>query len=221
MTTKIGKVLAIFIALAGVAFFGFATVTAVGGPNWSVMMQAKDLHDYYFEVSEDKQPTYTVKRALGNAAVGSPTKIAPQAIVSARSDLKSNQMEERDALEKDLGVLQDKLEKAKKFIAEDQKGVDARIAQLKTELDAVNKKIEEVSNVIQQTSARVQSTQNEAIRRQEDIRLYEVQLEQLQTDKFRAEQQIKILRDQLVRIRGANDQLERRHEDLKQATGSK
>lgn len=221
MTTKIGKVLAIFIALAGVAFFGFATVTAVGGPNWTQMMQAKDLHDYYFEVSEDKQPTYTVKRALGNAAVGSPTKIAPAAIVAARTDLKTNQMEERDELEKELGDLQDKLAKANKFIAEDKKGVEARMTQLKAELDAVNKKIEEVSNVIQQTSAQVQSTQNEAIRRQEDIRLYEVQLEELKTDKFRAEQQIKILRDQLVRIRGTNEQLERRNEDLKQANGSK
>src|SRR5262245_46550050 len=116
MTTKIGKALAIFVALAGVAFFGFAAVSAVGGPNWQVMMQAQDLHDYNFDVSEDKQPTYTVKRVLGNAPVGSATKIAPAAIVAARTDLKTNQGKERDELEQDLTRLQESLTKAKKFV---------------------------------------------------------------------------------------------------------
>jgi peptidoglycan hydrolase CwlO-like protein len=221
MTTKIGKALAIFVALAGVTFFGFAAVSAVGGPNWRVMMQAKDLHDYSFDASDDKQPTYTVKKILGSATVGSPTKNAPQAIVAARNDLKAAQQKERDALESDLDTLQKNLTTVKKFIADDQKGIDQRLTQLKTELDALNKKIEEVSKTIQQTSTQVDATQREAGRRQEDVRLYEIQLEELQTDKFRAEQQIKILRDQLVRIRGGNDQLQRRNDELKQTTGLK
>lgn len=220
MTTKIGKCLAIFTALCGIAFLGFAAATVVGGPNWRARMDDEDLRDYTFEASDDPEPVWSAKRLLGDEAVGTSSKIAPQAIVAARTDLQSKQLAEQEELETRLDRAKEDVAEAEKFIAEDKAAVDLRIAELEQELDAVNKKIEEVSNTIQQTAQQVRATQALAGRRQEDVRLYEAQLVQLRTDRFRILEQQKILRDQLVRIRGENDRLERRNEQLKQATGS-
>ena len=56
VANEIGKVLAIFISVAGIAFLGFAAVTAVGGPNWQAQMEDPDLGNYLFERSDSVPP---------------------------------------------------------------------------------------------------------------------------------------------------------------------
>jgi hypothetical protein len=200
----------------GVAFLGFVAVSLLGGPNWQAKMEAADLKDYSFEASGDEIPTWTVKRVHGGDGVGGATKIAPKAIEEARKDLKSKQVSEADSLEKDLKYWQDQLAEARKFTEQDAKGVELRLKELDDELAALNKKIEEVSAIVTERAQQVRAKQAEADRRLEDIRLYEAQLEELRTDRFRALEQQKILRDQLIRFRGTNDRLQRRNDQLKQ-----
>jgi hypothetical protein len=221
MRTKIGKVLAVFIAAVGVAFLGFVGVTLVGGPNWEARMKADDLRDYVFEQSDDEVPNWSVKRLYGGKAVGSPTKLAPKAIEDARKDLKDKQSKETQELENDLEYWTKQVAQSKKFIEQDTKALEDRQAELQKELDDLNKKIEEVSAAITNTAKQVLSKQAESARRLEDVRLYQAQLEELKSDRFRALEQQKILRDQLLRLRGTNERLERRNEQLKQATPAK
>jgi chromosome segregation ATPase len=111
------------------------------------------------------------------------------------------------------------LKEAREFRDLDEAALKLRMDELAAELQAINKRIEEVSADVVKNSRAAQQTRSEAERRREDVARLKNQLKDIKADRYQATEQLKLLRDQLIRIRGENNRLENRNESLK-ATGS-
>ncbi len=218
--TTFSKVLAIIASVACVAFLGFVAVATLGGANWEAEMKAADLKDYVFDRSDGEVPTWSAKRIVPEEEVAGSTKIAAQVVAQMRQDLKTRQEKESASLDDGIQEIQARLKEAREVIALDEPAVLKRLNELQQELNGINTKIDDVTKAGQQMAQQAKETQDEATKRHEDVRRLTAELEQLRTDRFRALEQQRILRDHLVRIRGTNDELDRRNKDLKASGAS-
>jgi chromosome segregation ATPase len=219
--TTFSKVLAVIASVACFAFLGFVAVATLGGTNWEAEMEAADLKNYVFSREEgETATTWSAKRIVPDESVASATKIAPDVVVKTRQDLKSRQEDESAKLDDGIQDIEARLKEAREVIALDEPAVIKRLNELQQELDGINKQIDDVTKAGQQMAQQAKETQDEATKRHEDVMRLTAELEQLRTDRYRAIEQQRILRDHLVRIRGTNDELQRRNKELKESGAS-
>lgn len=213
--TTISKCLVVFTAAACIAFLAFVGVTAFGGPNWRA--EASELDGYYIDQSEGDSPQWVVLSRDTADQVAGGTVVMPQAIVTARRQIRDEQQAEIDRLDRDLAETETRLNEARQLIEDDVEAFERRESELVAELDELQQQIEQLSNEGIRNSQQAQAVRAEAERRREDVYRLENQLEELRTDKYRAHEQAKRLRDQLIRVGGTVDRLERRKEQLEKS----
>lgn len=214
--TKFAKCLVVFAVGASFAFLGFAWVSMMGGPNWEA--EAAALPGYEFVKGDDGHWKVT-DRATGQAITVNPATVRAAAILAARKD----RADKEEAEAKALGPLTEKYKKelaeAQKFNAADVKAMEARVAQLNTQLQELNTKILALSGDVVKKSQDAQAIRTEATKRREDVFRLTRELSEIRTDHARSEQLERKLRDQLVRLDGLIASLESRNKQLREAIG--
>ncbi len=211
--TKISKCLAVFTTAACLAFLGVASVSLVAGPNWEA--EARELSDFSFEKSDGETITWSVEETVLEKPVSNGSSpVLPKVIIAARKSLKRKQDDELLQLRDDIDKIEPRLEEAKQFIKVDLQAIAQRKAELVAELEEIHRNTEDVSSQGIKRSQLAQATRATVAQRREDVIRLRTQLAEIRTDKFRATEQIILLRDALATVRSSLERLERRWEQL-------
>ena len=233
--TKFGQVLTVCIAAASVAFMAFAVASTVGGPNWYGDEGIQALPDYLFELAPgtpETPPTWSVKTRRTQESVPPTTPILAHAVLAARRDLTKKQIAQTSELDSQINnvpspvmpanngnpamiTLAEKIALSEKANDDDLKAMATREIELVAEFKALQAEIAAITDKIITTTQESQTTRAEADRRREDVFRLQNQIEEIYTDRFRAIEQQKKLRDLLVRLRGSIARAQRRKNQLK------
>lgn len=198
MTTKISKILTIFVTIASVAFMAVIIGNA-NGPNWDV--KAKELKEVAFDRASPGAP-WTAKRRSDSFDLGGGP-ILPAAIVAAQRKLK----QEEDTT---LAALQAEITKRNSAITEAQAQITADIDAMKRRQADLDKQFTELQAQLAQVA---QDYTQEAKREIDDLDIL-----QLRKDEFvRLKNQLEELRAQR---QAATDELDRLKALTYQATAN-
>ena len=234
--TTVSKCLVVFAVAASLAFLGFASAVLQGGPNYESQLKDPMLNGYVFETTKNKDGkiTYTVTTRRPQADAegklvekvlekGSP--VLTKVIIAARNHLKSQQEDELQRIRREVDGyeekgrkipgLQEKINRAIQEIDEDKEAFQKRAALLVADLQRIQKAISDVTETAQNETAKAEQLQITATRRREDVYRLKNQLEEIETDIFRADKQRENLQDLLIRVQSKVQRLQRRNKQLK------
>ena len=112
-------------------------------------------------------------------------------------------------------TLAEKIALSEKANDDDLKGMRTRETELVAEFKALQAKITAITKKIVTTTLESRTTRAEANDRREDVFRLQNQIEEIRTDRYRAIEQQKKLRDLLVRLRGSIARAQRRENQIK------
>ena len=215
MTTKIGKVLTVFLFAASMAFLGFSLIRYSAGANWPGMMQADDLQGYSFTLSAGENPQWTVKHKVSGQQVIQ-TAVPAQAIIAARKHMADETKAKIEQIKTNLPGIQAKATELRETLDYDTKALEDRLQILESEATALDQQVNTISNQLTLLTRETTDVQQHAADRREDVVRLQSQLEEIRTDRFRLVRLRRVLMDQLIRLNVNNKDLERRNQQLKQ-----
>lgn len=215
MKNNLGKVFVVLTTFLSIAFLGFAFSARIAGMNW--LGQADALENYTVErvLGEKGAVTYTVKHKVTGETIKAGSKLVPEALVAAYND-EAKRLEDKI---KSLSPLPAQLKQRYEEIAAHQKvdikAMEARAAAQQAEFAKIVKDIQDISVEGDKVAQEALTVWNEAELRREDVARLRNLLEELEVDHFQAVEQKKRLQDELSRLLGVLDRLQRRNIQLK------
>jgi hypothetical protein len=225
--TTFSKVLALFTTAACFAFLGFVTVSLIAGPNWRG--ETNNFPEYVFEYTPGESPTWAAKRRDNNQAVGSASPILPKKIVDVLNQIKQDQQARIALLDGGTpnvyppnGItgletyLNDPNIGIKALLNKDIAALNAQQLKLHGDLQALRDALETTSRQVTMTVTNVEAIFLEAERRRGDIYRLQNLVAEAETDRFRAVEHQKKLRDTWERYQGVIERLKQRNEILRQ-----
>lgn len=211
MTTKISKILTVFLTVASVAFMAviIANVKA-GGPNWQA--KARDLPEVAFERAGPESP-WTAKRRTDNSDMGGGP-ILPDAIVKAQKKLIDAERAEQTALDAKIAAIKSKTATSTAQIAVDLDSMKRRQADLETQYNAVKKQLEQLSeDYTTEAKKQIDDLDVLKLRKEEYIRLKN-QLEELRAQREVAADELDRLRALLYQAKANLERAQKRQKTL-------
>lgn len=213
--TKFGKLLAIFVAVASLAFAGFAIATTFGGPDWPAMINRDYFAGYTFTRGGAPEYLWTATRSSDDGQVGSSRRL-PEVLSKVMDDILQRQQQQLQALNEREPVLTQRIEQLEQAIAADQLA-------LTTYETAIRERLQQTRQAEEQAAAQVIAATNEAQKlenivesRREDILRLRQQVRELQADQFRLQEIQNQLQNLLIQVQGDLDRAAERAEQLQQ-----
>jgi len=216
----VGKVLVVFVTVSSLAFLAFVIALRNGGPDWEGEMNSPELlKEFVFTSEPGEKVTYSAKHRRSDTAVGQKSPVLATVVLAARKRLEEDASKKFQELSPIPQQKADLLKMITELIPVDQKGVEQHeqifAERIKTLWDAIQADAAKFSTLTLETQDVLKVGQE---RREEEYRLAN-QLELLRTDKFAAQQQQKVLEDELTRLEENKRRLGRRQVQLKQQLG--
>lgn len=209
--TRFGKILVVLIAVASLAFAGFAIVVFYGGPNWPQI--ASEMTDYKFTFTPGEKPTWSVVRARGDEKVASDPNLA-KCIDAALADRVTKLQAEvtdyqgrKPALVADLTALQETTKVDIPALDEYIKGERTRLVALSDSWNKLNK----TSLTL---AAQAQTAENQAADRRDEVFQLTGQVAEVRADAFRLEALKRQLAEELEQVNGNLERAEERQRQL-------
>lgn len=218
--TAIAKVLAIFITVASVIYMASALVlTAAPNPNWEA--QAEMVPNFRLSQTTGEKPQWTLTHIISGESFSNA--VLPNVIESAYKHLTTKLDEETQipvagqivsmvdrtsALSAEIGTYDNSVDLDKKALETRHQSLLSYLDKLQKDTLQASQDANKVTNVSQQT--RVVSDL-----RREDIQRLTSQLDEINIDHRRIEDQQKQLNDLIIRFEGAVIRLENRNQLLK------
>ena len=225
--TTLSKILALITTAACFAFLGFVMVSLIAGPNWQGMTHEPEFDAYVFENSGGETPTWSVKRRDNEQAVGGPSPSLPPKIVDALNQIQNDQqqrltfLEEGDPQKNIYGIkaldqaINDPNEGLKALILQDIRALKQYRQRLEDELAGLNDALVQTSQQVSQKARDAELKFTSAEERREDIYRLRNFVTETDTDRFRAVEHQKKLRDVWERYQGVITRLKERNEQLR------
>ena len=214
--TKFGKVLAIVTLFFSLAFLGFTWVNYSGGMNWERIARDPELiEEYSFTYTGGEAPTWNTSKR-GGESLPAVTSL-PAAVIAARKDLIAQQETKIAAVDQQIPQLTAATTQKKALIASDLTAIDERQAQLMADLKILNAEIDRLTASADEVARDTVEVQSTTSLRREDVYRLRQQLAELQTDTYQIAAQRGKLEDLLTRMKGVNDKLQRRKDQLIEA----
>lgn len=197
--TRIGKILAIFVAIASLSFVGFAIATVFGGPDWQSVMQAKYFDGYRISKSTGPDATWTAIRGSDEQQVAS-SKVLPEVLSKVMDEVHSSNQQKIQELQAKLPVLEARVAELAAAREADKKALDLYVERRRAEVNKVREQNETVSAQVVTATTEAQKLENLIAARREDILRLKQQVEELRGDLFRLQEiefQLDNLRNQV------------------------
>ncbi len=208
-----GKILVVFTAAASITFLGATAISLLGGPNWSA--EAAELPGYTIEEVAGEKPTWKVtERVSGQNIPVTKSEVHAAAIIAARKHLGTELDKKTQANNAKTTELKNQLAEAVKLREMDIEAMKKREAELAAQLEEVNQKIVTTQTETVRKSQEAQSIRAEAGKRRGDVYRLKRELEEIRAEQYTANEQLKQLRDSLIRLDGVIQPLERRQKQL-------
>lgn len=210
MTTKISKIMVVFVTTASIAFLGIAVGISKLGPNWRE--ETQNLPDYAFAETTGENPEWTTTQRTESAPLA--TGSLPNVIMKSYDDAKERNEIKVKATTPEIEQVKQQIGRLSTFFGEDVQGIAKREEQLVQALVDVGTQIQTLS-----TESEVLATQAVDIRavgertRESGMRLKRQRI-QIETELYRATQQKRLLLDQVYQIQGILHRLQDREQQL-------
>jgi len=241
--TNVSKCLVVFFVVASLGFLAAVSISAVGGPNYEGELDDPEFSQFTFEKSIDEatgEVTWTAvtdkemysvpgdpRSEFGRQTAAENTKVLPAAMIKALEMTQGYQRVRIDELDSRIESLTTKVAEAKQANGADLKALQARLDGLIEELERKNKELAAVQADIADTKLKDLKKREEAKRRRDDIERLKNQIDILEADKVRLDEQqrklvvlLKQLDGTVRRLRDRNRQL-REQVQLKKPSGKK
>jgi hypothetical protein len=224
--TTFSKILALLTTAACFAFLGFVAVTLIAGPNWQA--ETNNFPDYTFEYSGGEEPTWAAKRRDNDQAVGGGSPVLPKKIVEVLSQIRQEQQAEITLL--DDGDPQRQIwgiNALDPYIHDPETGIEAMMykdiaalnrneAKLRADLVRLQDVWEDTHREVTDLVTLIEAIYIEAERRRGDIYRLQNVVAESETDRYRAIEHQKKLRDTWERYQGVISRLKERNEILRE-----
>lgn len=211
--TKIAKILAVFVAVASLAFAGFAVVTTFGGPDWLAVARAPYFQHYQITKGGAPDHIWSATRASDGAQIAS-SKRLPEVLVKIMDDVLQRQQAELQVLNDREPLLKTRVESLTRAKAEDEKALAAFETVQRQRLAAVRRQNEEVAAQVIAATQEAQKIEDQIALRRDDVAALRRQADELKTDQFRLQEVQKNLESLLIQLEGDNDRARIREEGL-------
>lgn len=192
--TKFSKILAIFVAVASLAFVGFAIAATFGGPDWMAVTQESYFGGYTISRSEGADAAWSATRASDKGQVAT-SKVLPEVLTAVMDEVLQQQKQEVQQLEASVPNLEARIAALEARESLDEQALQAYIADLRQRIATLTQQEAELTSKV--TAAAVESRKIErqvAARREDVIRLGQ-QVEELRADIYRLNEIRSQLRD--------------------------
>jgi hypothetical protein len=211
---QIGKILVVFIAVASIAFMGFATVITIGGYNFEEHIDLLN-NDYRITNSGGEEPTWTSARVIGEDTVHENPSL-PAVLDATYTDAVARQNEQIEFYEAEE-------QRYAAQIAEIEAANEADLQALRDRSEAIRADLEALRDETAATSQRVQMTQDEVLKlqvrlesRRTDVLRLEAQYAEIAVDEFRAREIIDQLSELIYQVDGELERARRREAQLRE-----
>lgn len=210
MTTKISKILVVFVTAASISFLGIAVGISKLGPNWRE--ETRNLKDYGFAQTTGENPQWTSTQRTESAALA--TGPLPSVIEKSYVDAEQRNRKKVDDVTPQIETLKQRMAQIATFIEEDEKGIAKREEQLALALEDVGKQIQTLSTDGERLATQAVEIRAVAERTRESGMRLKRQRIQVETELYRLVEQKRHLLDLVYQMEGILQRLRDREQQL-------
>ena len=210
MTTKISKILVVFVTAASVAFLGIAVGISKLGPNW--LAETQNLKDYGFAQTTGEKPQWTSTQRTESAPLA--TDSLPGVILKSYEDATRRNQEKVAAVSPQIENLKQQITRLSVLIDADGKGITKREEQLVLALEEVGKQIQDLSTDGERLATQAVDIRAVAERTRESGMRLKRQRIQVETEHYRLVEQKRQLLDLVYQMDGILQRLRDREQQL-------
>lgn len=218
--TKFGKILAVFVATASLAFAGFAIATVFAGPNWLQMTEAGYLDYYKFARGPGPDYLWSATRIADGSQVAS-SKRLPEVISKVLDDVSQKNQQVLQTLNDREPLLQARVEALEKNKAADEKALQEYVDAQRARLEAVRKQEATLAAEIIAATNNASQLENQTAERRADVLRLKQQIEEVRADQFRLEAILKQQKNLLQQFEGDAAKVKSRKDSLEQQLKSR
>ena len=211
MTTKISKILVVFVTAASIAFLGIAVGIRNLGPNW--LEELQNLPDYGFARTAGENPQWTSTHRTEAQPHATSASLAN--VIAKSYDVEARRNQDKvTAITPQLESLKNEITRLSSLIEADEQGIAKREEQLAAALSDVGKQIQDISTEGERLATQAVEIRADAERTRESGMRLKRQRIQIETDLFRLTQQKKHLLDLVYQMEGILQRLREREQQL-------
>ena len=210
MTTKISKILVVFVTSASIAFLGIAVGISKLGPNWRE--EAQNLPDYAFAETTGENPQWTSTQRTESAPLA--TGSLASVIAKSYDDAARRNQDKVAALDPQIENLKQQMARLSAFIESDEQGIGKREEQLALAMEDVGKQIQTLSIDGERLATQAVEIRAVAERTRESGMRLKRQRIQIETDLYRLVEQKRHLLDLVYQMEGILQRLRDREQQL-------
>ncbi len=210
MTTKISKILVVFVTAASIAFLGIAVGISKLGPNWRE--ETQNLKDYGFAPTTGENPQWTTTHRTETAPLA--TGSLPSVIQKSYDDAARRNQDKVAAITPQIESLKQRMAQVAAFIEADEKGIAIREEQLALALEDVGKQIQQLSTDGERLATQAVEIRAVAERTRESGMRLKRQRIQVETELYRLVEQKRHLLDLVYQMEGIVQRLRDREQQL-------
>ncbi len=210
MTTKISKIMVVFVTTASIAFLGIAVGISKLGPNWRE--ETQNLTDYAFAETTGEKPQSTVTQRTESTPLA--TGSLPSVIMKSYDDAARRNQDKVAATTPQIETLKQQMTRLSVFIDEDEKGIAKREEQLAQALVDVGTQIQTLSTEGERLANQAVDIRAVGERTRESGMRLKRQRIQIETELYRLTQQKRHLLDLVYQMEGILHRLRDREQQL-------
>ena len=210
MTTKISKILVVFVTAASIAFLGIAVGISKLGPNWRE--ETQNLKDYGFAQTTGEKPQWTSTQRTESAPLA--TGSLPAVILKSYEDGAQRNQGKVDVVTPQIEALKQRMTQLAAIIEADGKGITTREDQLVLALEEVGKQIQDLSTDGERLATQAVDIRAVAERTRESGMRLKRQRIQVETEFYRLVEQKRQLLDLVYQMDGILQRLRDREQQL-------
>jgi hypothetical protein len=210
MTTKISKILVVFVTAASVSFLGIAVGISKLGPNWRE--ETQNLKDYGFAQTTGEKPQWTSTQRTESAPLA--TGSLPSVIAKSYDDAAEKNKTKTDEVTPQIATLKQRIAQVAAFIEADEKGITSREEQLALALEDIGKQIQALSTDGERLATQAVDIRAVAERTRESGMRLKRQRIQVETELYRLVEQKRHLLDLVYQMEGIVQRLRDREQQL-------
>lgn len=215
--TKISKILAVFVAVASLAFVGFAMATTFGGPNWRVIMQEEEFRGY--RISQTPDGIWTAIRGSDEGQVAS-SKVLPDVLSKIMDEVQQQRQQRIQDLQARIQPLEQKISDLESFQYADEEALKKFEDEQRRLLAEIRQREADTAGRVIAATNESQKLENQIAARREDILRLAQEVEELRADQFRLREIRGQLNDLLNQLNGNLDRAEHREKLLREYSPS-
>lgn len=209
---KFSRVLAVLIAVLGVAFMGFAGVVSFGGPNWEA--EARKMEGYTFTLTPGETPIWSATRAADRQELSTKTPLLPEVMTAAIKDRTEQAQAELARLTSAVPDLESQIKTLSGMQQADGPALDAYLQVQSQRLTSTQAQMETVSKSQETLAAEVRKIEDQLASRREDVFRLELEHRVLTADVERARQNAAVVEEQIRLLEDELDKAQRRKQEL-------